>query len=77
MAATSANVALTAGCRRVSMHATVAGFYSVGSSAQTATTSSHYIGAGERLDFDIAASTQIAALRGGSTDGVLYITELV
>jgi hypothetical protein len=76
MGAASANVALTAGARRVSIHATVAGFYAVGAGAQTATTSSHYIGAGERLDFDVAASSQIAALRGGSVDGVLYITEL-
>lgn len=76
MGAVSANVALTATTRRVSIHATAAGFYSIGVGAQTATFSSHYIGAGERLDIDVAANTQIAALRS-TTDGVLYISELI
>lgn len=76
MGSASANVALTTTVRRVSIHATVAGFYSIGTSAQTATTSTHYIGAGERLDLDVAANSQIAAIRATS-DGTLYITELV
>lgn len=74
--ATSANVALAAGTRRVSIHATVAAFYAVGTGAQTATTSTHYIGAGERLDFDVAANSQIAAIRAVAVDGTLYISEL-
>jgi hypothetical protein len=74
--ASSVNVALTATCRRFSIYATVATFYAVGVGAQTATTSSHFIGPGERLDFDCAANTQIAALQVTS-GGVLYISELV
>jgi hypothetical protein len=76
MGATSTNLALTTTTRRVSIHATVAGFYAVGTGAQTASSTSHYIGAGERLDFDVAANTQIAAIRS-TTDGTLYISELV
>ncbi len=76
MGSASANVALTSTTRRVSIHATVAGFYAVGTGAQTASATTHYIGAGERLDFNIAGSSQIAAIRSGSTDGTLYITEL-
>jgi len=76
MGATSPNLALTTTTRRVSIHATVAGFFAVGTGAQTASSTSHYIGAGERLDFDVAASTQIAAIRS-TTDGTLYISELV
>lgn len=75
MGAASTNIALTSTARRVSIHATAAGFYSVGVVAQTASASSHYIGAGERLDFDVAANTQIAAIRS-TTDGILYISEL-
>lgn len=75
MGAASANVALTTTTRRVSIHATVAGFYAVGTGAQNASATSHYIGAGERLDFDVAANTQIAAIRA-SADGTLYISEL-
>lgn len=75
MGSASANIALTSTTRRISMHATAAGFYSVGVVAQTANASSHYIGAGERLDFDVAANTQIAAIRA-TTDGTLYISEL-
>lgn len=75
MGSASANIALTPSVLRVSIHATVAGFYSVGTVAQTASAASHYIGAGERLDFDVAANTQIAAIRS-TADGVLYISEL-
>jgi hypothetical protein len=76
MGSSSANVALTTTVRRVSIHATVAGFYAIGTGAQTASSSTHYIGAGERLDLDVAANSEIAAIRATS-DGTLYITELV
>ena len=75
MGATSVNLALTSTTRRISIHATVAGFYAVGTGAQTASSTTHYIGAGERLDFDVLANSQIAAIRS-STDGTLYISEL-
>jgi hypothetical protein len=75
MGASSTNIALTTTTRRVSIYATIAGFFAVGVGAQTASSTSHYIGAGERLDFDVAANTQIAAIRA-SLDGTLYISEL-
>ena len=70
---TAANIALTTTCRRVSMHATAASFYSI---SGTATSSSHYIGAGERLDFDVPASTTISVLQVTAA-GTVYVTELV
>ena len=70
---TAANIVLTSTCRRVSMFATQGTWYSI---SGTATSSSHYIGAGERLDFDVPASTTISVLRE-TTDGSIRITELV
>jgi hypothetical protein len=72
-AATAATVTLTSTCRRVSMYATQGVWYSI---LGTATSSSHYIGAGERLDFDVPANTAISVLRE-TTDGSIRITELV
>jgi hypothetical protein len=69
----AATVTLTSTCRRVSMFATQGTWYSI---SGTATSSSHYIGAGERLDFDVPASTAISVLRE-TTDGSIRITELV
>ena len=68
----AAGVTLTSTCRRVSMFATQGTWYSI---SGTATSSSHYIGAGERLDFDVPASTAISVLRE-TTDGSIRITEL-
>jgi hypothetical protein len=70
---TAANITLTSTCRRVSMFATQGAWYSI---SGTATATSHYIGAGERLDFDVPASTAISVLRE-TTDGSIRITELV
>jgi hypothetical protein len=70
---TAAGVTLTSTCRRVSMFATQGTWYSL---SGTATATSHYIGAGERLDFDVPASTTISVLRE-TTDGSIRITELV
>ena len=69
----AASVTLTTTCRRVSMFATQGTWYSI---SGTATATSHYIGAGERLDFDVPASTTISVLRE-TTDGSIRITELV
>ena len=70
---TAANIVLTTTCRRVSMFATAGTWYSI---SGTATATSHYIGAGERLDFDVPASTTISVLQE-TTDGSIRITELV
>lgn len=69
---TAASIVLTSTCRRVSMTATAAAFYSI---SGTATSSSHYIGANERLDFDVPASTAISVLQVSSA-GTVYVTEL-
>jgi hypothetical protein len=55
------------------MYATQGAWYSISGAA---TTSSHYIAAGERLDFDVPANTTVSVLRE-ATDGSIRITELV
>lgn len=75
--ATSANVALTATVKRLSIFARGADIrYVIGSGAQTATATSHYIGTNERLTIAVTNPANIAAIRAASTDGVLEITEL-
>lgn len=69
---TAANLALTATCRRVSMYATAGAWYSI---SGTATTSSHFIAEGERLDFDVPASTTISVLQDTAA-GSIRVTEL-
>jgi hypothetical protein len=70
---TAANIVLTTTCRRVSMFATAGTWYSI---SGTATATSHYIGAGERLDFDVPASTTISVLQETAA-GSIRITELL
>jgi hypothetical protein len=73
----STNTALTSGCTRISMKAIGADIrYAIGSSPQTASGTSHFIGNGERLDLAMPATPNIAVLRNGSTDGTLELTEL-
>jgi hypothetical protein len=55
------------------MFATQGAWYSL---SGTATSSSHYVGAGERIDFDVPASTTISVLQE-TTAGSIRITELV
>lgn len=75
--ATSANTGLTVGVVRISIHARGADIrYAVGSAAQTASGTSHFIAAGERLDIDVPATPNIAVIRAGATDGTLEVTEL-
>lgn len=74
---TTSNTALTAGVFRISMRAVGADIrFSIGTGAQTATTSSHFIANGERLDFAVPGAANIAVLRNGTTDGTLEVTEL-
>jgi hypothetical protein len=75
--AASANTALTSTVTRISIRATGADIrYSIGSTAQTATTDSHFIGVDERLDLRLPGSPNIAVIRAGGIDGVLEVTEL-
>ena len=73
----SANTALTAGVFRISMRAVGADIrFSIGTGSQTATSSSHFIANGERLDFAVPPGANIAVLRNGTTNGTLEVTEL-
>ena len=74
----SANIALTSTTRRVSIKAVGADMrYEFGTTtAVEATTTSHYIADGERLDFACPQGTYIAVETVSGT-GTLEITELV
>ena len=74
----SANTALTVGVTRISMRAVGADIrFAIGTTAQTATASSHFIANGERLDFSCYPGSNIAVLRNGTTNGTLEVTELL
>jgi len=74
----SADTALTVGVTRVSIYANGGSIrYSVGSSPQTASSSSHFIAIGERLDIIVPATGHIAVMRANSTNCTLELTELV
>lgn len=73
----SANTALTGNVSRVSMRAVGADIrYSIGTTAQTATSTSHFIANGERLDIAVPPGANIAVIRNAGTNGTLEITEL-
>lgn len=78
--ASSANTALTAGIRGISILARGGDVrFSIGNTSQTASSSSHYIASGERLDLDVAslATPNIAVIRGpAATDCTLEVSEL-
>lgn len=74
---TSANVALTATCRRVLLTAHTADiYYKIGPGAQTATSSDHLLVQNERLLLTVPKGANIAAIRHAGNNGVMYITEL-
>jgi len=72
------NTALTSGINRISMRAAGTNtFYSIGSGAQTATLSGHFIANGERLDIGVpSTSPNIAVICASGSSGVLYVSEL-
>ena len=75
--AASTNTALTVGVTRVSIYARNADIrYSVGSTAQTASATSHFIGQNERLDIGLPINPNIAIIRNSATDGILEVSEL-
>lgn len=77
--AASANTALTATVRRISMRAIDADIrYSIGTTAQTADgNTSHFIAEDERLDVAVPLGANIAVIRDGVTDGTLELSELI
>lgn len=70
---TAATVTLTGTCRRVSMFSTEGTWYAINAAA---TATSHFIGAGERLDFCVPPDAFISVLQE-ATAGSVRITELV
>ena len=75
--AASANTVLTPTTRRISIYARGGDVrFLIGSAAQTALATSHFIAQGERLDLAVPATPNIAVLRDGATDGVLELSEL-
>ena len=72
------NTALTSGITRVSIRAVGTNtFYAVGSGAQTATLTGHFIANGERLDIGVPSnSPNIAVICASGASGVLYLSEL-
>lgn len=76
--AASTNTALTTTTRRISIFARTADCrFAIGSTSQTASSTSHYIASGERLDLVVPATPNIAVIRAGSVDGTLELMELV
>lgn len=76
---TSARVQLaTSGIAGVSITAVGAdACFAVGDGTVVATTSDHYLPEGQSRDFRVTPGQYIAAIRAGSTDGSIKITELV
>lgn len=73
----SANTVLTSTVRLISIRAVTADIrYSIGTSAQTATTSSHFIASGERLTLVVPSGANIGVIRNASTNGTLELSEL-
>ena len=77
-AGASTNVALTTTIRRISIVASGAAMrFAIGTGAQTASAASHLIQQGERLDFAVPATANIAVISDSTTAGVLEISELL
>lgn len=76
--AASATIQLTAAVKRVSIYARGGDmFYRLSTATSTAVVTDHFIAQGERLDLDVDNGTPwLSAIRAGSTDGTLQITEL-
>jgi len=76
--AASANTVLSTTAWAISIRAVTADIrFSIGSTSQTASATSHFIAAGERLQFRLGVATpNIGVIRAGGTDGVLEVTEL-
>lgn len=75
--AASANTVLTTTTRRISIYARGGDVrFLIGSAAQTALATSHFIAQGERLEYAVPATPNIAVMRDAATDGILELTEL-
>jgi hypothetical protein len=79
LGATSVNLALTSTCRFVSILCTGGNHchYQIGVGAQTASSSTHYLKTGERINLAVPIGANIAAIQGTGSSDTLFITELV
>jgi hypothetical protein len=78
LGATSVNLALTSTCRFISITCTGGNHchYQIGVGTQTASTSTHYLRTGERLNLSVPIGANIAAIQGSGASTTLFITEL-
>jgi hypothetical protein len=79
---TAASIILTTTTRRVSVTASQACVISSGTTASVPASGSTLanaivLQAGETKDFDVPASTTLSVIRLGTTDGIVYVTELL
>ena len=79
LGASSVNLALTSTCRFVSLICTGGTHchYQIGVGAQTASTTTHYLKTGERINLAVPIGANIAAIQGAGASATLFITELV
>ena len=74
---TSAATQLTSGVKRISIRAVTADVrFLIQTTSGTASATSHFIAAGERLDFAVPDAGYICYIRNASTNGTLEVTEL-
>ena len=76
VSSTVATLALTATCRRVSLDAVGAALRFTIDGTDPSASVGHYIGADQTKDFTLSEATTIKAIRYGTTDSVLMVTEL-
>lgn len=75
--AANVNTALTTTTRRISMYANGGNVrYLIGSTSQTASSTSHFLAQGERVDVTVPATPNIGVIRGGASDCTLEVSEL-
>lgn len=77
--ASSVNLGIPSNTHRLSLVALGADIcFKLGTSnSVSAASTDHYLQAGERIDIDVKNHTHIAAIRAGSTNGTLRISQLV
>lgn len=73
----SARVALPAATRGFRVTATGPLAFKLGDGTVAATTTDHYLGAGDTIEFRAGNATHVAAIRTGATDSVLRISALL
>jgi len=74
----SANTALSTTAKEIDITARTADIrFAIGSTAQTASATSHFIAAGQAKRIRLPATPNIAVIRHAATDGVLEVSELL